>query len=203
MTSKKEIFAPTDGTALVADDLADSLTSVGAAAGSGNLSYLKFNKAGQWVFGASNDEIDPDETLAINPASFTIGWQGWNDGMPVNGPTVPITQRNTLPAETDLEPIPGGEMNGWNKQLGVQIKSMSDGVDLQLNVTSYGGKKALTQLMSEIGLGLRDHPEAPVALVKLEGDKYKHKTYGWIHTPVIKVVGWADAEGKEVKKLAA
>lgn len=186
----------------VSADLADDLVNVGSAVAEG-VNYLKFTKTGMWVFGRDDDEIDADEVIAINPASFTIGWQGWRDGMPVEGPVLPIGRRAELPPESELEAIPPSEMNGWNKMLGVTLKTMSDGTTLQYNTTSYGGKQAITKLMKDVGLGIQAHPEAPVPLVKLSVDSYKHAKYGKINSPVITVVGWADAEGKEVKKLAA
>ena len=193
-----------DTTDLVTADLADDLIDVGSSLDTGQTSYLKFTKTGNWVFGRDDNEVDPEELIAVNPTSFTIGWKGWNNGTPVSGPIVPIKQRKTLPKEDELEVLPAGEMNGWSKVLGVSLQSMADGTPLQYDATSYHGKEAVTKLMKEIGLGLKEHAEAPVALVKLTGDKYKHKTYGSdVHYPVFTIVGWADGEGKEVKKLAA
>ena len=198
------LFPVPEGTNLpVSADLADDLVSVGSAVDAGQTNYLKFTKTGDWIYGRDDDQVDPDEVIAVNPASFTIGWQGWRDGMPVEGPVVPISQRGQLPAESELEAIPASDMNGWNKMLGVSLQILSDGSPLQFNATSYGGKQAITGLMKEVGLGLKGHPEAPVARVKLAGDSYKHAKFGKIHTPVITVVGWADANGTEVKKLAA
>ena len=198
------LFPVPEGTNLpVSADLADDLVSVGSAVESGRTNYLKFSKTGEWVYGADDDQVDSDTIIAVNPASFTIGWQGWNGGVPVEGPVVPISQRGQLPAESELEAIPAGDMNGWNKMLGVSMQILTDGTPLQFSATSYGGKQAITGLMKAVGLGLKSHPEAPVALVKLSGDSYRHAKFGKIHTPVITVVGWADADGKEVKKLAA
>lgn len=202
MSDNKSLFTA-EGGSLIAADLADSLVETGSAAGTGNTAFLKFTKAGQWVFGSDQDEVGVDEIFAVNPASFVIGWQGWNDGQPVEGPVVPVNQRNTLPAENELPEIPDGDMNGWSKMVGVDFQSVEDQQPMNFKVTSYGGKKAVTQLMKEVGLGLKEHPEAPIALVKLTGDKYKHDKFGWIHYPVVSIVGWADVNGKEVKKLAA
>ena len=202
MTSS--LFPVPEGTNLpVSADLADDLIDVGSSVSAGQTSYLKFNKSGAWIYGADENEVDADEVIAVNPASFSIGYQGWDNGKPVEGPVVPISQRNTLPPESELPAIPAGDMNGWSKQLGVSLQILGDSTPLQFNATSYGGKKAITELMRQVGLGLKSHPEAPVALVKLSGDSYKHGTYGKIAVPVITIVGWANADGVEVKKLAA
>ena len=181
----------------------DDMIQAGQSVSRAGTNYLKFTKTAQWIFGMDNDEVDADEVLAVNPASFTAGWQGWNNGMPVEGPTVPYSQRSSLPAEADLDPLPSGDMNGWSPQLGVTLQSFDDGTVLQFNSTSDGGKKAILKLMGEVGLAYKSHPEAIIAMVKLEKDSYKHPSFGMINKPVFKVVGWADKDGKEVKKLAA
>ena len=76
-------------------------------------------------------------------------------------------------------------------------------MELQFHATSYGGKKFVQNLMKAVGLGMMEHSNAPIALIKLSSDSYKHQTYGKIFTPEFEVVGWADESGKEVKKLAA
>jgi len=204
--SKKDVVPmfPTSeaDTGIITTDLAQDLIETGNAASTGTVNYMKFNK-GEWLFGVDNDEVDDDEIMAVNPASFTIGWQGWQDGSPVNGPVVPISRRGELPAEADLDPIPAGDMNGWGKQLGVSFRSLEDQTPLQFNTTSYGGKQAITKLMKEVGEGLKAHIEAPVALVKLSSDNYPHKKYGKVWTPVITIVGWADSTGNPVEKYAA
>ena len=191
------------GNALASTDLADSLLTVGSMGNDGNVSYLKFTKGGVWEFGREGDSIEKDELLAVNPASFVAGWQGWNNGAPVNGPVLPVGQMASLPAESELPAIPPGEMNGWQSLFGVNFKAMEDGTDLQYHATSHGGKKFVQNLMKAVALGMKDHLDAPVALVKLSSDNYKHTSFGKIFTPEFAIVGWANAEGKEVKKLAA
>ena len=186
------------GTELAAADLAQALVDLGNVVAAGSTSYLKFLKTGEWIHGRDNDEIEADELLAVNPASFVIGWQGWVDGKPKDGPVVPVSQRATLPQESELEALPEGEMNGWSKILGVTFKSVKEGVTLQYNTSSYGGKTAISKLMRDVGMGMVEHPDAPIALVKLSGDSYKHAKYGTIHTPVITVDGWANEAGEPV-----
>ena len=205
MTKETMLFptAPGSTDMAIPNDLADSMIQAGNAADAGSVNYLKFTKQGAWVFGRDDDEVDKDEILAVNPMSFTVGWQGWKEGKPVDGPSLPIHQAADLPMESELEKIPAGDMNGRSKQLGVSVKSMDDGTVLQFNSTSRGGKQAITKLMREIGLGMKAHPNEPVALIKLSSDSYKHKTYGNINTPILNIVGWADGAGKENKKLVA
>lgn len=204
MAEAKALFPAVSGTNLPTADVGDKLLAATAAMnlGGGSAAFLKFTKAGAWIYGMEGDEIDQDDVLAVDPSSFTVGWQGWNDGRPVNGPNVSVHDVAKLPKEAELDVIPAGDMNGWSSQLGVSMRTMGEGTSIIYNVTSHGGKKAVTKLMQDIGEGLKAHPSVPVALVKLTGDKYKHKSYGWIHTPVLQVVGWADANGVEDKKLA-
>ena len=194
---------PEGNTDLVSTDLAADLVEVGSAVDTTGVQYLKFTKIGTWVFGPEDDQLGADEVLAVNPASFTIGWAGWEDGKPQDGQTLPIGQRSELMPESELPALKPGKKNGWMRELGVQFRTIEDGITMSYHTGSYSGKQAVTKLMKEIGLGLQAHPEAPVALVKLSGDSYKHKEHGDIQTPEITVIGWADADGKEVKKLAA
>lgn len=194
MTDTKALFPVADN-AIAVDDQASALMALGDANRPLGTNYLKFTKRGEWVFGREDDELTDDELVAVNPASFTIGWQGWHDGRPVNGPVVPVSLAEQLPEEHELDAIPPGDMNGWNKLLGVSMQLVDDGTPLQYNTSSYGGKKAVAELARVVGLGLQAHPDAPVALVRLKSSDYKHAQYGKIYTPEIELVHWADANG--------
>ncbi len=190
------------GNALSVSDMADLL--LGASSMTIEpLQHLKFNK-GEWEYGREGSVIE-DEVLMVNAASFVTGWQGWDKGVPVDGPFVSVLKAETLPLESELPPIPKTEKDGWNLQLGVSFGLMrEDGkcTNLQYRTHSLGGLRALEQLRNQVALGMKEHDNAPVAMVRLLKDFYKHSGHGKVYIPVITIVGWADAEGKEVKKLA-
>ncbi len=193
------------GNALSVSDMADLLLGASSVV-SEILQHLKFSKSGEWEFGIEGVTVNEDEVLAVNPASFVTGWQGWNNGVPVDGPFVSVTKAKTLPLESELPPIPDGENNGWNLQLGVGFRLVrekeEDCANLQFRTHSSGGLRTLERLRHQVAMGMKEHSDAPLALVKLSNDSYKHSKFGKIYIPVITIVGWADAEGKEVKKLA-
>ncbi len=183
-------------------DEAKALSNVHLGSGD-SVSHLKFTKAGSWLFGRDNDEIEGDELLAVNPLSFVAGWQGWEDGRPVNGPVKPMREAADLPAESDLQAIKPGDMNGWNPLLGVTFRLIEGELDLQYHATSYSGKQFIAKLKDEVMAGITAHADAPICLINVSSDSYKHAKYGKISTPQFKVVGWATEQGEEVPKLTA
>jgi hypothetical protein len=58
-----------------------------------------------------------------------------------------------------------------------------------------GGKKAVTELATELARHVDTDPQSPVPVVGLSSDFYMHKSYGRIFTPVFSIHGWAALSG--------
>jgi len=189
MTTKEMVFAASN--AMVTDNMLDDMIGIGSAADS-DLSFLKFTKNGNWAYGADEEELGSDEVLFVDASSFVAGSILWEDGKVKDEDCQPISNRANL-----------RQIDGADAFLGVNFKAAEDGLGLQYKPSSHGGKKLIQKLMKTVGLGLKEHGADKIAMVTLSGDSYKHQKFGKINTPEFTLVGWADSNGKEIKKLAA
>lgn len=182
--------------------LAASLRSVASDVGAGGTVILKMEKAGVWVFGADQTEVEADSQWAVNPFSFVHGFIAWGDGEVLGEKMVPVSQ--PLP---EVPAAPAGAKKGWETQIGMSLKCVSGedkGLEVRYTTTSVGGKKAVQQLAVALAAQVESDQTNPVPIVTLKKDHYTHKQYGKIYTPVFTVVSWTGMEGEpEPVKLEA
>ena len=182
--------------------LAASLRSVASDVGAGGTVILKMEKAGVWVFGADQTEVEADSQWAVNPFSFVHGFIAWGDGEVLGEKMVPVSQ--PLP---EVPAAPAGAKRGWETQIGMSLKCVSGedkGLEVRYTTTSVGGKKAVQQLAVALAAQVESDQTNPVPIVTLKKDHYTHKQYGKIYTPVFTVVSWTGMEGEpEPVKLEA
>ena len=182
--------------------LAASLRSVASDVGAGGTVILKMEKAGVWVFGADQPEVEADSQWAVNPFSFVHGFIAWGDGEVLGEKMVPVSQ--PLP---EVPAAPAGAKKGWETQIGMSLKCVSGedkGLEVRYTTTSVGGKKAVQQLAVALAAQVESDQTNPVPIVTLKKDHYTHKQYGKIYTPVFTVVSWTGMEGEpEPVKLEA
>ena len=186
--SKEMVFA--SSTAMVDDNLLDDLIGMGSA-GAQDVSYLKFGKNANWLYGVDDDVIGEEEVLYVDASSFVVGYILWDDGKVKDETCVPVSQRANLV-----------KIEGADGFLGVNFKAMEDGLMLQYKTSSHGGKKLIQKLMKDVGLGMKEHGADKIAMVTLSADSYKHKNFGTINTPEFTLVGWAGPDGKKLPKLS-
>jgi hypothetical protein len=170
------------------------------------LNFLKMGKDGIWSWGKEENEVDESEQLLINPAGFKHGYVCWaQKGSAKLGETM-TDLGSPIP---DHGPAPDGG-RGWDFQLGVHLKLVSENLDLLWASASFGGKKEISRIADEVGTKLEEGSEDCVAVVTLGSDSYQHKEYGKIYTPELSIVKWisvADVEkmlskGAPAKKAA-
>lgn len=182
--------------------LAASLRSVASDVGAGGTAILKMEKAGVWVFGADQTEVEADSQWAVNPFSFVHGFIAWGEGEVLGEKMVPVSQ--PLP---EVPAAPAGAKKGWETQIGMSLKCVSGedkGLEVRYTTTSVGGKKAVQQLAVALAAQVESDQTNPVPIVTLKKDHYTHKQYGKIYTPVFTVVSWTGMEGEpEPVKLEA
>jgi hypothetical protein len=178
------------------------LRSVASDVGAGGTVILKMEKAGVWVFGADQTEVEADSQWAVNPFSFVHGFIAWGDGEVLGEKMVPVSQ--PLP---EVPAAPAGAKKGWETQIGMSLKCVSGedkGLEVRYTTTSVGGKKAVQQLAVALAAQVESDQTNPVPIVTLKKDHYTHKQYGKIYTPVFTVVSWTGMEGEpEPVKLEA
>ena len=173
--------------------LSQSLRALNTGASLGNTVILKMDKAGHWVFGADQTEVEVDSTWAINPFTFTHGYIAWGDGEVLGEKTVSVS--HPLP---ELEPAPPGSKRGWEPQVGMSLKCVSGedkDMEARFSTTSVGGKRAVQVLALAIATQVEKDQTKPVPVVRLKKEHYTHKSYGRIYTPVFEVVEWVSLDG--------
>lgn len=155
----------------------------------------KMDKTGHWVYGADQTEIEKDSVWAINPFSFVHGYVAWGVGKLLGEKMVSVTQ--PLPA---LEAAPPEAPRGWEQQIGFAMKCMS-GIDKDLEArfttASIGGKRAVSELGSQISEHIIKDPATPVAIVKLKSSHYSHESYGKIFVPTFEITTWVSMDDED------
>jgi len=155
--------------------------------------FIKMGKDGRWTLGADELEIEEDAEWAVNPFSFVTGWSAFdNNSNRVGEEMRPMSE----------PPITQGELphvNGkWAAQVGFQLKCLhgkDEGSEAVYYARSRGGMEAVVLLLEEVYKRLEDNDAACVPVISLLNDSYKHKKYGKIYTPVLKIVEWITMDG--------
>jgi hypothetical protein len=176
--------------------LASTLRKIEADVGPSGTVILKMDKAGHWVFGADQTEVEDGSIWAVNPFSFVHGYIAWGDGTVLAEKMAPVSE--PLP---DVGPAPDGCKRGWEMQIGMSLACTNgedEGMQARYSVTSVGGKRAVQSLALAIADQAEKNPAKPVPLVELKKEHYQHKSYGRIYTPVFDIVDWKalDADSK-------
>ena len=163
------------------------------AAPTGGVVILKMDRTGHWVFGADQDEVEPNAKWAVNPFSFVHGFIAWGDGQVLGEKLAPMTE--PLP---EVEAAPPGASKGWEMQVGLSLKCISGedaGMEARFTATSVGGKRAVQELALAVAAQSDKDQSKPVPVVTLERDHYQHKSYGRIYTPMFKIADWVSMDG--------
>ena len=181
------------------NSLSSALRSIETEVGpSGGNVILKMDKAGHWVFGADQTEVEDDSVWAVNPFSFVHGFIAWGDGKVLAEKMAPVT--DPLP---ETGPAPEASERGWEMQVGMSLACTNGedkGLQARYSATSVGGKRSVQALAVAIADQADKNPDKPVPLVRLKKEHYQHKKYGRIYTPVFDIVDWAslDTDSAEV-----
>jgi hypothetical protein len=192
-SSKELAFFSSGSMPVAASVVAKNLAAVGAQRGSKlNKPLLRFTKSGEWVFGADNEELDDGARLAVNPASFKVGYIAWNGGAVAGEKMVALGQvlnSEDLP-EVDSE-------TGWQPQISVDLAGLTADKsgfrdEYVFKTTSNGGRDCLMDLAAELSEELENN-SGRIPVVELSSESYRHKKYGTVHKPVLKLVEWIKA----------
>lgn len=173
------------------------------AAESGEFQFMKFRKDGVWEFGAEELEVEEDSLWAVHPNSFMEGFIAWGDTEVLGEEMKSMTDGKPPIMLSDLPPVAG---RGWQKQLSVVMVCLSgedEGTMAIYKTSSKGGKKELGRLIGEVIKRLGENSKEYVPVVKLEADSYKHKQYGKIFTPELKIVDWTNLDDVKPAEDAA
>ncbi len=189
-------------------------------AGATGTPFLKMS-GGEWLFGQEDLEVEEGSIWAVNPLSLQHGWASWRgekrakkDGAKLLGEEMvsisePKAARNSLPSHTE-EPEDddddAAERHDWGEQMSVQLTCIS-GSDKGQNVlyksSSRGFMNLMAEYVQELSARVSQGDSDVVAVVKLETDSYKHKTYGKTYVPKWNYVEWRGQEDASPVKTDA
>ena len=188
-------------------NMAAALAQSAAQNSGGGEIYMKFTKMGEWLYGVENIEVEAGSVWAINPGGMVHGFIAWGDkthgtaGQNLGERLVPSTQ--PLP---DINALP--EVKGsWSPCVGMQLRCTNgedEGVQVFFKTNSKGGRDAYASTVAKmVERMLSDEGKGGdfVPLVELDKGGYKHPEYGFIATPDIKIVGWANVADTEAPAL--
>jgi hypothetical protein len=164
-----------------------------------NMPFLKMLKTGEWQFGADETEVEEGSLWAVDPDSFTMGFQAWGDAKHGNegelqGEVIHLVTEPPV-LRSDLEDVEGD----WKALMGctlVCIDGESEGTQVAYKVTSLGGIKAIGKLMAALVARIESNPKdgTYIPVVELANDYYKHKKYGRIYNPLFTIKEWTDED---------
>lgn len=160
------------------------------------LRYVK----GQWTIRETKDneiKVGSTDDFVVDVLSYAEGWERWETkkrthkiiGRRIDGFVAP--PRHVLP-EADKEewPIgPKGRTDPWQEVQQIVLKDRANGQLLTWTNSSYGGRRALGDLLKTFAKDSRQHPGLyPVVLL----ESYDRPTadYGKVPTPRLNVVDW-------------
>jgi hypothetical protein len=156
---------------------------------------LKFTKNGEWVAGTS-EEQHTGATMVADVPDLAVGSRKWKDSKIVDM-DVGFVRDNFRPKERseldDNDPASWpkntrGEPNDpWQYAFYLRLTD-EDGTLYTWTASSKGAMRAINDLCRQY-LRKRVNP-----IVELGSSSYKHREYGKINSPVLKIVGWADDE---------
>jgi hypothetical protein len=176
-----------------ADSLAAAFRNVKNEVGTGGVNILKMDKAGCFVYGANNVEVEKGSEWAVNPFSFIHGHIAWGEGEVLGEHMTPIQKPLIEPGYP-----PDGAKRGWEYQLGfmlIGLGGLDDGVELRYTATSIGGKKAIQILSDSLAGQIAEDIEHPVPVITMHSESYIHRKYGKTFNPIFKIAGWVGIEG--------
>ena len=175
-------------------DLAKGLQQSASNSAEESAAFLKFAK-GEWTWGAEDNEVEPDALWAIHPQGFQHGWIAWGDKAHGNESTklgeiiVPATE--PLPLGSSLADVEGR----WDQQVAMQLVCLNGfdkGTKVKFNGSSLGVRKVYQKIVNAVVAQINSGQDGVAPVVSLAVDSYKHKTYGKVYTPLMKIEKWQD-----------
>lgn len=172
---------------------------------------LRLTKVGTWVFGADSEAMKNGTRLIGNPSSLSSGyiawWQSQVEGEVMQPLSLGPVDPNAL-SEVNSGGIPPGKKvasgKGWEPQASIDLITQADvPLSLVYKSSSMGGMRALLTLAGDIAVDMEENAARCYPVIELDTDSYQHKEFGQVFTPMLTIVGWLDAEGKEVKDASS
>ena len=189
---RDEAGLPADFLQKLSSGIAESRATTIIAGGGKPL--LRLLKGGHWVFGQSNEEVQPGSRWVVNIRSLAHGYICWVEGQ-LRGEVLTSMTTQKPPRPADIDGVPFQELRTFDLKC---IDGDDAGTEVLHKVNSISGIRAVDGLLAAIFAQLAANPDYPCPVVRFGADWYPHKQYGRIDTPVYEVVGWSDMNGNLV-----
>jgi hypothetical protein len=161
--------------------------------GAGGKHILRLMKGGMWIYGQTNEEVQPGSRWAVNVMTLAHGWCCWVEGESKNSleGDVMVSMSEKLPAQPDA--IRGTE---FKPQRSFDLKCLDgedEGEEVVYKVNSRGGIEAVTKFIGDIQRRLLTPYPCPI--ITLDSEWYPHPKWGRVDKPIFSIVGWCDLNG--------
>jgi len=157
----------------------------------GGKPFLRLTRAGDYIYGPQNIDVQDGSQWAVNLAALEHGWVCWGDGELLGQIMVDVR----LPQPARPLPLEGYP---FEAQFGMGLACITGedkGLEVIYKNNSLGYKKAFDQLLADVRARYLLDQAFYWPVLELLTSSYPHKKYGQIFEPVFKIVGWADAQG--------
>jgi hypothetical protein len=208
----RNVPAPASGTSLTVDG-SNPWIEIGAELDKYlGAPLLKFSKQGE--FALSDVEMVPAGTRCIAHCDLMeIGWIKWVDGRPSGDSKVGLVADGFIPPrksdlpdrdETQWEIEDGEPRDPWAFQMSVPLTLLDAGRETyKFAIGSKGGLRCLSGLTRAYGKRVQAKGDAAgLPIIELRPDSYKHKKYGKIFVPTMRIVNWTGPDGKPLPLTA-
>jgi hypothetical protein len=197
ITTKKQTL-PADLVSKLLSGIAESRATTVVAGGGKPL--LRLLKSGDWVFGASNEEVQEGSTWVINTMSLTHGYTCWvegtgNDKNELRGEVMVSVAEHMPQRPAPIEGFPYKEQRAFEAKC---LTGADEGTEVLHKTNSVGGLREMDALLAKIHAKLAAPGGAnfPCPVVELKSSSYTHKKWGQIYNPIFDLVGWASMSGE-------
>jgi len=166
----------------------------------GSAGFLKFDFSdGSYLFGRDQEDVT-DDLVLVNTNSICHGWVIWADSKATK---VLSTFDKELPEAP--APIGGNSPSEARAFGGAFFDDGKPGAQLVFETNSFGGRKGVDNLISEIIDRVTTGEEVYLyPVIMLTSESYKNKNYmnKLIHNPSFEIVKWCDVNGLEQGEAA-
>ena len=148
---------------------------------------------GAWVWGQTNEPMQPGSRWVLNITSLQHGWVCWDDGE-MKGEVL-VSMLDPKPARP--QPVNGAE---YEERRAFELRCYDgddEGVEVVYKINSMGGIKGVDTLLQTIQrrIAVPEFRSHPCPVIVFDHSSYDHPKYNIIHNPIFNVVGWSDMNG--------
>jgi hypothetical protein len=157
--------------------------------------FLKFSgNTGEYSY--KGQTIEHGSCFAFNMMEMRKGWICWKDGKPVEQFMVRVMSGESVLDKEELpDHSPYKEGEGWQEQIGVPVRDLEGGEQLEINLSNISGRNALIRLASDFGTKVRmnidEEGQPKIPIVEVSASSFTSKNFpGKKWAPAFKIVGW-------------